>query len=294
MLKKEKADNVRTVPKLDKITNDLHEILKRETGDVVEIGRLLTSAKEEVGHGKFLPWLEREFSLSEKTANRYMAAHKFMKEVAGPLLKSDNLADLRLRPSAVYELVKIQTYGGIADDDGNLHKITRADLEAVLREAAENWIGEKRLIEIFRSRHPETTEADGEIKPEDAGETLRKTTTGEAVPDTEVAGEVADDEAEQTSETPPHPVPKPKSALSAKDEGNLSTFNTIIKNLTRLASGSAEKYAAATVQTADLETAADFVRAVADLKKKRSAGSSTSADKSAADRKQYYAKDKAA
>lgn len=191
-------------------------------------------------------------------------------------------------------LVKIQTYGGIADDDGNLHKITRADLEAVLREAAENWIGEKRLIEIFRSRHPEATEADGEIKPEDAGETLRKTTTGEAVPDTEVAGEVADDEAEQSSETPPHPVPKPKSALSAKDEGNLSTFNTIIKNLTRLASGSAEKYAAATVQTADLETAADFVRAVADLKKKQGAGSSTSADELAADRKQYYAKDKAA
>jgi hypothetical protein len=73
MSKKTIADNVRNVPKLVKIASELHKKLKRETTDVVEIGRLLASAKNELEHGEFLPRLESEFSLTEKTANRYMA-----------------------------------------------------------------------------------------------------------------------------------------------------------------------------------------------------------------------------
>ena len=78
---------------------------------MIQVGRLLMSAKKEVGHGEFLPWLEKEFSLSEKSAQRYMAAHKFMTDVAAPLLKSDKLSDLRLRPSALYELVEMHSRG---------------------------------------------------------------------------------------------------------------------------------------------------------------------------------------
>ena len=48
-----------SVPKLVRITGELHDIFKRGTADVIQIGRLLRLAKEEVGHGEFLPWLEK-------------------------------------------------------------------------------------------------------------------------------------------------------------------------------------------------------------------------------------------
>ena len=277
-MSKKKTDADRVVPKLVKITGELHAIFRRGAEDVIQVGRLLTSAKKEVGHGEFLPWLEKEFSLSEKSAQRYMAAHKFMTTVAAPLLKSDKLADLRVRPSALYELTEMHSRGAV----------TQADIEAVLKEAAKNWVGSKRLEEILKSRHPvETTpeatrEAEPEVAGEAPGEVTGEATTGEAI-DTaqsiEAAGEATggagDGKGEQTTETPPDTAPKPKSAPSAKDHGNLLGFAANILNLKRLATGSAKKYVATAVQAADLETVADFVRAVADLKNKQSAEAST-------------------
>jgi hypothetical protein len=283
-MSKKKTDADRAVPKLVKITGELHAIFKRGTEDVIQIGRLLMSAKKEVGHGEFLPWLEKEFSLSEKSAQRFMAAHKFMTTVAAPLLKSDKLADLRVRPSALYELTEMHSRG----------TVTQADIEAVLKDAAKNWVGSKRLEEILKSRHPvETTpqatrEAEPEVAGEAPGEVTGEATTGEAIDtarSTEAAGEATggagDGKGEQTTATPPATAPKPKSAPSAKDEGNLRGFTGNISNLKRLATGSAKKYVATALQAADLETVADFVRAVADLKKKQSAETSVSAEATA-------------
>jgi hypothetical protein len=292
MSKEKKADDAYAVPKIVKIAGELHAIFKRGTADVIQVGRLLTLAKKEVGHGDFLRWLQNEFSLSDKSAERYMAAHRFMIDVAAPLLKSDKLSNLRIRPSALYELVEMHSHG----------TVTEADIQAVLQEAAENWIGGKRLLGILRSRHPvgATAEATGEAEPEVAGEAGQVTgeaTTGEATDtatSTEAAGEAGNGKGEQSTETPPDTAPKPKSAPSAKDEGNLTAFAANILNLKRLASGSAKRYAATTVQAADLETVADFVRAVADLKKKQSAEASTSPESSAEAPKAQYAEAEAA
>ncbi len=295
-MSKKKTDADRAVPKLVKITGELHAIFRRGAEDVIQVGRLLTSAKKEVGHGEFLPWLEKEFSLSEKSAQRYMAAHKFMTTVAAPLLKSDKLADLRMRPSALYELTEMHSRGAI----------TQADIEAVLKEAAKNWVGSKRLEEILKSRHPVeiTPEATREAEPENAGapgEVPGEATTGETIDtarSTEIAGEATGGAGvgtgEQPTETPPNTPPKPKSAPSAKDENNLKSFTANILNLKRLAAGSAKKYLATAVQTADLETVADFVRAVADLKNKQSAEAITPAEATAESRKGHYADAEAA
>jgi hypothetical protein len=285
-----------SVPKLVKITGELHAVFKRGTADVIQVGRLLMLAKNEVGHGEFLPWLEKEFSLSEKSAQRYMAAHKFMIEVAAPLLKSAKLSDLRLRPSALYELVDLHSRG----------TATQADIEAILIEAAKSWVGSKRLTEILTSRHPveATTEATGEAGPEvpgEAGEVTGEATTGDAadsVTSTEgpagVTGEAGDGKGEQSTEEPPATAPRPKSAPSAKDEGNLTAFAANILNLKRLATGTAKKYAATIVQAADLETVADFLHAVADLKKRPSVQTSISAEATAEARKAQYAEAEAA
>jgi hypothetical protein len=219
-----------------------------------------------------------------------------MKEVAEPLIKSDKLSDLSLSRSALYELVEIQSRGELRDDDGNAYTVTKEDMAAVLKEAAENWIGPKRLMEILKSRHPETAEALDE-EPDGVNGVTGEAALGEAdgtAGPTKDVGEVADDEGAKSPETPPAPVPKPKAAPSAKDEGNLLTFKTTMKNLKRLTSGPAEKYATAAVQISDLKTAAEFLLAVADEKEKQSAGNSTSAEKSAVHRRQYYDEDKAA
>src|SRR5271168_2085147 len=64
---------------------------KRVIGDIIEIGRRLTDAKEKVGHGNWLPWLDREFGWSDSTALRYMQAHQFATD------KSVTVTDLSLK-----------------------------------------------------------------------------------------------------------------------------------------------------------------------------------------------------
>jgi hypothetical protein len=282
MAKKKKTAGAH-VPNLVAITGELHAILKRRTADLFRVGQLLTLAKEKVGHGEFLPWLEKEFSLSEKSAERYMAAHKFLITVA-PLLKTDKLSNLKLRPSAIYDLVEMHSRG----------TLTEGDIEVVLKEAAENWIGGKRLEEILKSRHPVEAipESTSEAAPEVAGEAADTAASTEAAG--EATGDACDGKSDQSSETPPDTEPEPRLAPSAKDHDNLLDFAANILNLKRLATGSAKNYVATAVQTADLETVADFVRAVADLKKKQSAETSISAESSAEAREACYAEAEAA
>jgi hypothetical protein len=292
----ERTADVYAVPKLVRITGKLHVIFKREAADVFEVGRLLKLAKKEVGHGEFLPWLKKEFSLSEKSAERYMAAHKFLTTVAAPLLKSDKLSNLKLRPSAVYELAEMHARG----------TVTEADIEVVLKEAGEKWVGSKRLEEFLKSRHSveATPESKREAEPEVAGEAAEVTgepSTGDTTNTatwTEAAGEATseqgDGKGEQSTKAPLKIEATSMPVSSAKDEDNLSIFTANVLNLKRLATGFAKKYVATAVQTADLETVADFVRAVADLKKKQSAETAISAEASAKARKAQYAETEAA
>jgi hypothetical protein len=46
--------------------------MSRTGKDIVEIGRELIEVKERIGHGKFLPWIDREFGMSEWTARNFM------------------------------------------------------------------------------------------------------------------------------------------------------------------------------------------------------------------------------
>jgi hypothetical protein len=318
MSKKNNPFHVRAETKLIKITVELRAIFKRGADDVIQVGRLLLQAKKEVGHGRFLPWLESEFSLSEKTAQRYMAAHKFWVDVVAPLLKSAKLTDLRLHLSALYELVEAWASGTL---DG--HQITQSDLEAILNEATKNWVGSERLREILKSRHPDeaASESTSEVEP---GEVAAAKVTGEAMTgeptgmvatepvgevtgeptkhdasdtatSTEVAAEASGDaENRQSTETPLEAAPEAKAAQPPKDADNLAAFTANIFNLKRLATGCAQKYVGTAVQAADLETVAEFVRLVADLKRQQSAEASISAEASAEARKAYYAEAEAA
>lgn len=68
--------------------------LRRTAEDIVEIGRELSEIKFQIGHGKFLPWIEAEFDMHENTARNFMkVAEKF---------KSTKIVDFK--PSVLYQL----------------------------------------------------------------------------------------------------------------------------------------------------------------------------------------------
>lgn len=284
---------VHIVSKLDIITGRLHELFQLHTKNVIQIGGLLRQAKKRLPHGEFLPWLDKEFSLSARTAERYMAAHEFWVTVVESLHKSDKLTNLKLRPSAIYELAEMHSRGAVTD----------ADIAAVLNQAANIWIGGERLRKILKSLHPveAAPEIEGHAQSEVAvatGEVTGDATSREATDmapsstvSVEMTGDHGGDKDEQSTEALPHTTPK--STLSAKEERNLAEFTASILNLKRLAARSTKEYVATDVQSADLETVADFVRAVADLKKQQSE-KAISAEALAQPRVTMYAKAEAA
>jgi len=68
---------------------------------VIEIGRRLADCKERVGHGRWLPWLQREFGWTEMTATRFINVHE--------MSKSENFSDFDIPVSGLYLLAAPST-----------------------------------------------------------------------------------------------------------------------------------------------------------------------------------------
>lgn len=79
---------VENVAELAKLVFRIRASHRRHLEAVYEIGADLLRAKELLGHGKFLPWLQSEFRWSERTANNYMSIARFFQD------KAANFADL--------------------------------------------------------------------------------------------------------------------------------------------------------------------------------------------------------
>ena len=69
----------------------IRRLQRRVIADVVEIGRRPCECKPLVGHGHWLPWLKREFDLSERTARNFINAYKLVE--GKPEAVFDPLAD---------------------------------------------------------------------------------------------------------------------------------------------------------------------------------------------------------
>lgn len=75
--------------------------LRRSAEDIIEIGRDLMSVKDRIGHGNFLPWLEAEFGMADRTARRFMDVARVYTG------KSDIVSNID--PTALYELAAPKT-----------------------------------------------------------------------------------------------------------------------------------------------------------------------------------------
>jgi hypothetical protein len=83
----------------------VRRILRRDTINVVEIGKLLIQSRGLLAdeHGQWQPWLAKNFDLSYRTAHRYVTAAEYVAR------KSDTVslsAYRNLSPSVLYELAE--------------------------------------------------------------------------------------------------------------------------------------------------------------------------------------------
>lgn len=66
---------------IKKELSELNDCLKMSVSKAVRIGELLTEQKEFIGHGNFLSWLENNFDMSDKNAERYMKLWQYKNKI---------------------------------------------------------------------------------------------------------------------------------------------------------------------------------------------------------------------
>jgi N6-adenosine-specific RNA methylase IME4 len=87
---------------LDECANLIRQLGKTALANVIEIGRLLTECRRRLPHGAWLPWLEREFGWTDRTALNYMRLYAMAS-------KSEIVSDLDLPLRDLYLLAAPST-----------------------------------------------------------------------------------------------------------------------------------------------------------------------------------------
>ncbi len=91
---------------LEAITARIKDRLTRQVSDIIETGRDLIEVKSKLDHGQFENWLIQEFSMTDRTARRFMQAATWAEG------KSDTVSVLT--PTAIYLLSAPSTPESVA------------------------------------------------------------------------------------------------------------------------------------------------------------------------------------
>ena len=114
---------------LDEHADAIRAHAKRTVHDIIEIGRHLAEVKKMLGHGNFLPWIEREFRWSEDTAERLISLYALQGQIR-------NVAKLSLPISGLYMLAAPSTPPEAVEaivakaEDGD--RVTVAEIKATI------------------------------------------------------------------------------------------------------------------------------------------------------------------
>jgi protein gp37 len=119
-------------------TAEIKALIGRNTLNVLAIGEKLLAVKQELKHGPFLTWLEREFDWSVSLADKMMAVAKRFKFV--------NFTNLPIEPSALYVLAEKKTPEAVVEQALALARkgetITHAKAKVFLKDYRD-WEGER-------------------------------------------------------------------------------------------------------------------------------------------------------
>lgn len=109
-------------------TTEIRDRMGRAVQNIVEMGERLLVVKDKLGHGQFGAWLDAEFGWTPMTASRMMRAAEFV--------KSNNLLDSTIAPSALYLLASDSTPDEVRDQfieaAKNGKPVTHAEVKAAV------------------------------------------------------------------------------------------------------------------------------------------------------------------
>src|SRR5215469_2453792 len=130
-----------------------------QNSTIIEIGRELITAKSRLDHGQFTSWIEAEFRMSIRMAQRYMA-------VAERLADKNDIVSL-FKPTALYALAAPSTPQSVHEDVTVRIKrgevITTKDVKGLITTAridvarAERKANQRRWNKIRRTRESDPT-----------------------------------------------------------------------------------------------------------------------------------------
>jgi hypothetical protein len=209
------------------IVAEIRRTFRGDIANIIKRGNLLQEAKDQLERGQWPPWLEENFLMDERTAQRAMAAAKFA-------AKYDNLSDLRLTKSALYEL----------SSEDYPTKVVKA----VLNEAKSVIVSHQRVWEINGDLNPPEPEA---VEDWDAEIKRREQEQAEA-----------EAEAEKLLDGPPPDLSPPEPLVPV--DFALAQFNSAIKALGELQTKSVNRFTSTTHSADELRKVADFLFTVAD------------------------------
>jgi hypothetical protein len=117
-------------PEIKALTQKIKKIQGQELQARVEIGLELSRAKDLLGHGRFRPWLRREFRWSERTASSYMQLARHYEGKTAKFADLDLGTALALVANPALEKVRDEVFERA--DAGE--KITREDVRTQIAE----------------------------------------------------------------------------------------------------------------------------------------------------------------
>ena len=220
---------------LNRLAAKLRTAVRRETTNIIEIGNLLIESRKLFAdeHGEWLPWLEKNFERSERSAQRYIAAAEY---VAG---KSDTVSDFsNLSPSVLHWLAA-----------GHYNAEQEAAILAATREGRVNHTRADAICDALASPEDDdaTDDDDDDAADHDGGDD----------------GAEEDAEIKAILDGPPPDVPPP--APNTTPDFTLRAFDQAVNALKQLMTKPAVRFASTVHTTGDLEGVESFIRAVADV-----------------------------
>jgi DNA repair exonuclease SbcCD ATPase subunit len=115
----------------------------------IEIGRRLVEAKDMLSHGEWLPWLERETQISDRSAARYMQIFReygaAQQSLFGPVANSPTLSNLSISNALRLLALPEEERESFAEANDVEHMSAR-DVEALVKERTAELEAEKQKL----------------------------------------------------------------------------------------------------------------------------------------------------
>lgn len=128
------------VESLSRTEKELRELKEKLTttakvGLVIayEMGRRLAAVKKTLDHGQFLPWLEQNFAMTDKTAQKYMRIYEYFRE----------------KPQAVLEELSLQEAYAIAGVNRVMRKPRQSPEVIVMHKPRDPEAERAKMVWIF-------------------------------------------------------------------------------------------------------------------------------------------------